>query len=171
MKWKWIFLAIGVGLVAAFIFWQANAVKTTYVNGLPEYNQLPGREFIFERDCYIFKFKAHDTVWPLVGANVPGAAMSVPDLPADVSPKFVGADLPAVRILDIAHTGERFRIVSVRRDASRRRTQITFEIVFLNVDGRPYPRMDAYWILDHTPEQHGAAPTILPDYAVERVMK
>ena len=54
---------------------------------------------------------------------------------------------------------------------SRRRTQITFEIVFLNVDGRPYPRMDAYWILDHTPEQHGAAPTILPDYAVERVMK
>ena len=168
---KWIIAAVAALLLGAFIYWQAGAVKTTYVNGLPQYTRLPGREFIFERDCYIFKFKAHDTVWPLVGANVPGAALSVPELPAEVSPRYVGADLPAVRILDIAHTGDRFRIVSVRRDASRRATQITFEIVFLNVDGRRYPRLDAYWILDHAPEQHGAAPAMLPDYAVERTMK
>ena len=168
---KWILLAAGALLIAAFVYWQANSVKTTYVNGLPQYTRLPGREFIFERDCYIFKSKAHDTIWPLVGANVPGAAMSVPELPVEVSPKYVGADLPAVRILDIAHPGDRFRIVSVRRDAGRRATQITFEIVFLNVDGRPYPRLDAYWIMDHSPEQRDAAPTILPDYAVERALK
>lgn len=168
---KWIMAAAGALLLAGFIYWQANSVKTTYVNGLPQYSQLPDREYIFERDCYIFKFKAHDTVWPLVGANSPGAPMSVSALPAEVSPKYVGADLPAVRILDIAHTGDRFRIVSVRRDASRRATHITFEIVFLNVEGRLYPRMDAYWIMDHTPEQHDAAPTILPDDAVARVMK
>lgn len=168
-KWPWV--VVGVLLVAVFVYWQSNAVKTTYVNGLPQYNRLPDREFIFERDCYIFKFKAHDSVWPLVGANVPGASLSVPELPAEVSPKYVGADLPAVRILDIAHTGDRFRIVSVRRDASRRATQITFEIVFLNVEGRLYPRLDAYWIMDHSPEQHGAAPAILPDYAIERAMK
>jgi hypothetical protein len=168
---KWIIAAVVALLLAGFIYWQANSVKTTYVNGLPQYTRLPGREFIFERDCYIFKFKAHGTVWPLVGANVPGAAISVPDLPAEVSPKYVGADLPAVRILDIAHTGDRFRIVSVRRDASRRATQVTFEIVFLNVDGRFFPRLDAYWIMNHAPEQHDAAPAIFPDYAVERAMK
>jgi hypothetical protein len=168
---KWIIAAVAALLLGAFVYWQAGAVKTTYVNGLPQYTRLPGREFIFERDCYIFKFKAHDTVWPLVGANVPGAALSVPELPAEVSPRYVGADLPAVRILDLAHTGDRFRIVSVRRDASRRATQITFEIVFLNVDGRRYPRLDAYWILDHSPEQHDAAPAMLPEYAVERAMK
>jgi hypothetical protein len=168
---KWILAAVVALLLAGFIYWQSNSVKTTYVNGLPQYTRLPGREFIFERDCYIFKFKAHDTVWPLVGANVPGAAISVPELPAEVSPKYVGADLPAVRILDIAHTGDRFRIVSVRRDASRRATQVTFEIVFLNVDGRFFPRLDAYWIMNHAPEQHDAAPAIFPDYAVERAMK
>jgi hypothetical protein len=169
--WKWLLVTAAAVLLAGFIYWQANSVKTTYVNGLPQYTRLPGREFIFERDCYIFKLKGHDTVWPLVGANVPRAAVSVPELPAEVSPRFIGADLPAVRILDIAHTGDRFRIVSVRRDVSRRATQITFEIVFLNVDRRLYPRLDAYWIMDHTPEQRDEAPAIMPDYAVERTMK
>jgi hypothetical protein len=168
---KWILALVIAGLLAGFVCWQLNATKTTYINGLALYNQLPGREYIFERDCYLFKFKRHDTVWPLVGANVPGAAMSVPELPTEVSPRYVGADLLAVRILDIAHTGDRFRIVSVRRDTSRRTTQITFEIVFLNVDARRYPRLDAFWIMDHRPERRGEAPAILPDYAVERVIK
>jgi len=167
---KWILAGAAALLLAGFIYWQANTFKTTYVNGLPEYTRLPGREYIFERDCYIFKLKAHDTVWPLVGANVPGAPIAVRELPAEVAPKFVGAKLPAVRILYIAHTGDRFRMVSVRRDSGRHGTVITFEIVFLNVDGRPYPRLDAYWIMDHTPEQHGLAPAILPDYAVPRAM-
>lgn len=168
---KWILVAVAALLLAGFVYWQATSVKTAYVNGLPQYNRLPGREFIFERDCYIFKFKRHNTDWPLVGANAPASAMSVSELPAEVSPKYVGADLPAVRILGLAHTGDRFRIVSVRRDTSRRGTTITFEILFTNEAVRPYPRLDAYWILDHAPEQRDEAPTILPDYAVERAMK
>jgi len=64
MKW---FLAIAaVVLLSLFIHSQRNAVKTAYVNGLPQYNGLPNREFIFERDCYIFKMKNRDTSWPLV---------------------------------------------------------------------------------------------------------
>ncbi|HTT57927.1 MAG TPA: hypothetical protein VMF63_12505 [Opitutaceae bacterium] len=167
---KWLLAAAAALLLVGFAYRQFNAVKVEYVNGLPEYNRLPGKEYIFERDCYIFKFKARDTTWPLVGANVPGAPMTVPELPAEVAPRYVGASLPAVRILDIAHTGDRFRIISVRRDTSRRGSAITFEIVFLNVDGRLYPRLDAYWIIDHTPERRGAAPSLLPGYAVPRVM-
>ena len=36
---------------------------------------------------------------------------------------------------------------------------------------RRYPRLDAFWILDHTPEQRNEAPLVLADYAVERVKK
>ncbi|MGA2444143.1 MAG: hypothetical protein ABSG50_01800 [Opitutaceae bacterium] len=168
---KWILAFVFAGLLAGFVYWQLNTTKTAYVNGLPQYNQLPGREFIFQRDCYIFKFKHHDTEWPLVGANAPGSAMSVPELPAEVSPKYVGATLPALRILDLAHTGDRFKIISVRRDETRRGTHVTFEILFTNEAERRYPRLDAFWILDHTPEQRDEAPLLLPDYAVERVKK
>ncbi len=163
---KWILVAAGALLLAGFIYWQLTATKTAYVNGLPQYNRLPGREFVFERDCYVFKFKHHDTDWPLVGAHAPGSLLSVADLPAEVSPKYVGADLPAVRILDVVRVGDRFRIVSVRRDTNRRGTKITFEILFADESTRPYPRVDAYWIMDHHPEQGGEAPSILPDYAV-----
>ena len=109
MKWFLVAAAAAV-LLVGFVYWQLNSTRTAYVNGLPQYNQLPGREYLFQRDCYIFKFKRHDTDWPLVGANVSGSAMSVPDLPAEVSPKNVGADLPALRILDLARTGDRFRL-------------------------------------------------------------
>jgi hypothetical protein len=168
---KWFIVAAAILLVAAFVYWQANSVKTAYVNGLPQYNQLPGREFVFQRDCYIFKFKRHNTEWPLVGANVPGSVMSVPALPAEVSPKYVGAALPEVRILDLARIGDRFKIISVRRETSRRGTHITFEILFINEAERRYPRLDAFWILDHTPEQRDEAPLVLADCAVERVKK
>ncbi len=168
---KWIIAAAAAVLLIGFVYWQLNSTKTAYVNGLPQYNQLPGREFIFQRDCYIFKFKRHNTEWPLVGANAPGSVMSVPALPAEVSPQYVGAALPEVRILDLARIGDRFKIISVRRETSRRGTHITFEILFINEAERRYPRLDAFWILDHTPEQRDEAPTILPDYAVERVKK
>ena len=170
MKW-FIVAAATTALLAGFVFWQLNSTKTAYVNGLPQYNQLPGREFVFQRDCYIFKFKRHNTEWPLVGANVPGAVISVSALPAEVSPKYVGAALPEVRIMDLARVGDRFKIISVRRETSRRGTQITFEILFINEAERRYPRLDAFWILDHTPEQRDEAPLILADYAVERLKK
>lgn len=165
---KWVPLgALAAVLIALFVYSQLNAVKVSYVNGLPEYEHLPGREYIFQRDCYLFNFKRAPADWPLVGANVPGSAMSVPELPAEVSPRYVGADLPAVRIIDLVRIGDRARITSVRREESRHGTKISFLLLFSNEAERRYPRMDAYWIMDHTPEARGEAPFILPDYAVE----
>ncbi len=148
-------------LLLAFFVYQRNSVKTEYVNGLPAYNALPGREYIFEQDCYVFKLKDHDTSWPLVGSHQTVAA-----LPAVVAAKAVGTETPEVRLLDIVRTGDRFKIVSVRRDRGRTATAVTFEILFLDEEKRKYPRLDAYWILDHSPEARGEAPSILRSYAV-----
>jgi hypothetical protein len=162
---KWIVGAIVlVALAVGFVRLQRNAVKTSYVNGLPLYTDLPGQEFIFERDCYVFEFRDRSSDWPLVGTH-----LTVPLLPAEVDPAKVGADLPGVRILGLARIGDRFRIVSVRRDESRQGTTITFEILFMDETARPYPRLDAYWIMDHAPEKRGRAPSILLTYAVPRV--
>jgi hypothetical protein len=163
---KWLLAAAAALVLGALVYWQLGATKVEYVNGLPQYTALQGREYIFERDCYIFKFKHHDSSWPLVGANVPGTPGSIAELPAEVSRKYIGADLPGVRILDVAQVGTRFHIASVRRDTNRHGVRITFEIVFADESARPYPRIDAYWIMDHRPEQRGEAPTILPEYAV-----
>ena len=76
---KWILAVLAAMGIAALVFLQMHSVKTTYVNGLAPYTSLPGLEFIVERDCYIFKFKEHDTDWPLLGA-----VDTVPDLPAEV---------------------------------------------------------------------------------------
>jgi len=147
--------------VAAFVYLQMHAVKTTYVNGLPPYTTLPGLEYIVERDCYVFKFKDHNTDWPLLGTQD-----SVPDLPAEVLASNVGADFPKVRILDVIHVGDHFRIASVRRDESRTATTVTFEVLLQDEASRKYPRLDAYWIMDHSPEKTGAAPRILGAFAV-----
>jgi hypothetical protein len=158
---KWLLAAVAAALLAGYVYWQRQSVKTTYVNGLAAYTGIAGREYILERDCYIFKFKAHDTSWPLLGAQT-----TAPELPAQVKESNVGAEFPAVRILGIVRTGDRFRIASVRRDTSRTEQRVTFEIVLVDESTRPYPRLDAYVMLDHTPEKSGAAPTFLADYAV-----
>ncbi len=158
---KWVIVAIVAGLLCAFVIFQLESVKTTYVNGLPPYTNLPGREFILQRDCYVFKFKDHDTSWPLIASSD-----SVPALPAEVKPSNVGAELPTVRILDVLKVGDRFRIVSVRKDVSRKETRVTFEILLHDESSRKYPRLDAFWILDHSPENVGAAPKIITAYAV-----
>jgi hypothetical protein len=158
---KWFLAAVGVAVVAAFAYLQLHSVKTVYVNGLAPYTTLPGREYVVEHDCYVFKFKAHDSDWPLLGARE-----TVPDLPAEVSASLVGSDLPGVRILDVIHVGDHFRIASVRRDVSRSGTRMTFEILLSEESTRKYPRLDAYWIMDHSPEKDGAAPSILSSYAV-----
>ncbi len=160
---KWLIAAVLAALLAGFIYWQRQGVKTTYVNGLAPYTRLPGREFIVERDCYIFKFKKADTSWPLIGAHE-----TVPELPREVKDADVGTDLPAVRLLGVVRVGDRFRIVSVRRDESRAGTSVTFEILLDDESSRKYPRLDAYWIIDHAPEATGAAPAIIPAYAVPR---
>lgn len=168
---KWIIALAAVIAVAAFVLIQRSGTKTVYVNGLPEYNTLPGKEYIFERDCYLFKLKDEKTSYPLVGANAPDLPMSVAALPLEVSDANIGKEFPGVRILDTAHVGDRFRIVSVRRDVKRDSTRVTFEILFINESERRYPRLDAFYILDHTPEAKGAAPRIIEGYAVERVKK
>ena len=158
---KWLLAATLAAVVLAFAYLQLHSVKTTYVNGLAPYTNLPGLEYVLEKDCYIFKFKAKDTDWPLIGSH-----LSVPDLPPDVSPARIGAELPSVRIYDVIHVGDRFRIVSVRRDESRTSSQVTFEILLQDESTRKYPRLDAFWIMDHSPEKDGGAPKIMTAYAV-----
>jgi hypothetical protein len=163
---KWFLAAAAAILIATFVFWQRGAVKTAYVNGLPEYSSLPNKEFLFQTDCYIFKFKDRNTAWPLVGTHG-----TVPALPPEIDEKNIGADLPEVRIMDVVRTGARFKLVSVRRDQSRQGTFITFEILFMDEADRKYPRLDAFYLLDHTPEKNGAPPTFLESHVVPRVRK
>jgi hypothetical protein len=168
---KWFLSLIAIVVVIGFILFQRNSVKSSFVNGLPEYSRLPNQEYILERDCYVFKFKDHDTSWPLIGANAPSLAINVPSLPAEVTEKNIGADYPNLRILDVVRSGARFKIVSVRRDQSRKGTSITFEILLLDEAERHYPRLDAFWIIDHAAEKAGTAPSVVQDYAVLRVKK
>jgi hypothetical protein len=158
---KWILVALALALVGAFVVMQRRSVKTTYVNGLPPYTTLPGLEYIVERDCYVFKFKEHSSDWPLLGTRD-----TVPDLPAEVLASNVGAEFPSVRILDVIHVGDHFRIASVRRDESRTATTVTFEVLLQDEATRKYPRLDVFWIMDHSPEKTGAAPRILAAFAV-----
>jgi hypothetical protein len=162
MKW---FLAIATALLlGGFVYWQRQAVKVSYVNGLPAYNKLPGREYIFQRDCYIFALTDRRSSWPYVGDRE-----VVESLPAAIDPAQINQTLPHLRIIDLVRTGARFKIVSVRRDESRTGTSISFEILFLDEADRKYPRLDAFFIMDHRPEARGEAPRILERYAVERV--
>ena len=158
---KWLLAALAAVLIAGFVYLQLHSVKTTYVNGLPPYTTLPGLEYIVERDCYVFKFKDRNSDWPLLGTKD-----TVPDLPAEVLASNVGADFPAVRILDVIHVGDHFRIASVRRDESRTGTTVTFEVLLQDEASRKYPRLDVFWILDHSPEKTGGAPRILSAFAV-----
>jgi len=158
---KWLLAILAAALVAGYVYWQRNSVKTSYINGLPPYTTLPGRDFILERDCYIFKFKSRDTDWPLLASHA-----TVPELPQEVTDANVGRDFPDVRILGVLRVGDHFRIASVRRDQSRSQTRISFEVALSNEATRRYPRLDAYWIIDHSPEKDGGAPWIMTEYAV-----
>ena len=160
---KWILLGGIVVLFGGLVFWRSHSSKSEYVNGLVAYRDLPNRQYIFERDCYIFKFKDQNTDWPLVASH-----LTVPDLPEEVTDQNVGADLPKVRILGVARTGDRFKIVSVRRDTKGGAQDITFEILFMDEATRKYPRLDAFWIIDHSAEAQGLAPSLRPDYAADR---
>jgi hypothetical protein len=114
-----------------------------------------------EKDCYVFKLKGEDTSWPLIGAHD-----TVAGLPEEVSAAHVGQDFPDVRILDVLRVGDHFKIVSVRRDQSRSKTAVTFEVLLADESSRKFPRLDAFYIMDHEPEKEGKAPGILESYAV-----
>lgn len=161
---KWLLFAAAVVAVGVFIFLQRQAVKVMYVNGLPAYNQLPNQEFIFQRDCYIFKLEDRESSYPLVGAHA-----TVPELPEQVSPEFVGQTINGARILDLVRLGDRVRIVSVRREVSRKEDFVTFELLFTDDEDRRYPRLDAFYILDDPFGGEQRPPRILETYAVRRI--
>ena len=161
--YRWFIGALLVAIVLFVLIAGRTATKTSYVNGLPLYSQIPGREYIFQRDCYIFKFKDSDSDWPYVASH-----LTVPALPENVDLKNVGGDYSKLRILDIVTTGSRFRIVSVRRDQKGTRVTITYEILFADEAARKFPRVDALWMLDRSDEDPASAPNILADYAVPR---
>lgn len=160
---KWILAAAAAIILAGLFYWQSRAEKVSYVNGLPAYTSLPGQEYFLEQDCYLFKFKKRNSDWPLIAARE-----TVPALPEAVDAKNIGAELPDVRILDVIKSGTRFRVVSVRRTESRTSSSISLEILLGDEVSFKYPRVDAYWILDHSPEKEGKAPRVMPDYAVPR---
>jgi hypothetical protein len=160
---KWILAAAAAIIVAGLIYWQSFSEKVSYVNGLPAYSSLPGQEYFLEQDCYLFKFKHRNSDWPLIASRETVAA-----LPESVDPKKIGADLPEVRILDVVKAGTRFRVVSVRRTEGRSGSSISLEVLLGDEVSFKYPRVDAFWILDHAPEKEGKAPRVLPDFAVPR---
>ncbi len=166
---RWIFIGLATLATVSFVLWQRSGTKTEYINGLPLYRDLPGQEYILQQDCYLFKLDAHDTAYPLIGANAAGIPMRVAELPELVSAAQVGTTARGVRILDTCKAGSRFRIVSVRRERSPDSTRITFEVLLENEAERKYPRLDAYYIMDHSPESQGRAPSILPEFAARRV--
>jgi hypothetical protein len=161
---KWFLAVVALVAVVLFVRAQRNAVKVTYVNGLPAYNQLPNQEYIFQRNCYIFKLEDRETSYPLVASHE-----LVPALPAEVTRDNVGKTINGARLLDIVQVGDRFRIVSVRREQSRRETFVTLEILLENDDTRPYPRLDAYYLLRQAPPNMEQAPVVIESHAVPRV--
>jgi hypothetical protein len=158
---KWVLIAALACLVAAYAFWQRNAVKTSYVNGLAPYTNLPGRDYILQQDCYIFKLKHRSSDWPFLGTHA-----VAPELPEAVRDSLVGTETEGARILGVLKVGDHFKVVSVRRDQSRTQTVISFEVILADESTRRYPRLDAYWIMDHSGDNQGLPPSILPAYAV-----
>jgi hypothetical protein len=161
--YRWILGSILAAIVCLIVLLTRGSTKTSYVNGLPPYTDLPGREYIFERDCYIFTFKDSPSDWPYVGSR-----LTVPSLPADVEAKYVGTTVSNIQILDTVAVGTRFKVASVRRDQKGEKATITYEILIGDEGSRKYYRVDAFWMLDDTAERPGIAPKVLIDYAVPR---
>jgi hypothetical protein len=158
---KWLLALVVAVLVAVIAYTRLHSTKSTYVNGLAPYATLPGRNYVLEKDCYIFKLKAQDSNWPFLASHG-----TVASLPAEVRDSNVGGDFPDVRILDVLHVGDHFRIASVVKDERGATSTITFEVILENEATRKFPRLDAFWIMDHSPEKDGLAPKIMTDYAV-----
>jgi hypothetical protein len=165
---KWIIALVCVLSAGWFLWFQFNTTKIAYVNGVAPYDVMPNREYILETDCYVFAWNDHkksETAYPLLGVNRPGVRTSVDALPREVSAAKVGEAQPLVRLMDVAPRGTRFRLLSVRREESRRAgTFISYEIKFLDEVDRPYQRIDIRPIL--LPTAPGALPQIDPAVAV-----
>lgn len=167
MKWP---IAVMLAVLAGLgLWWQVNTTKISYVNGLVTYADLPNREYILVLDCYVFAWKERiATAYPLLGVNSPDAKSSVAELPVEVNQITLSkhANDPVVRLMDIIPQGTRFRLLSVRREQSRRAgTVISYEIKFLDEVDRPYQRVDIRPVLLPVANA-GDAPEIDPNIAV-----
>jgi hypothetical protein len=170
---KWLIIAAALVVAGLGLYWQLNTTKISYVNGLDAYVHLPNQEFILVRDCYVFAWRQPiATAYPLLGTNVDGIPSSVTALPREVSPAALKAhaDDPVVRLMDVIPQGTRFRLLSVRREESRRGVVISYEIKFLDDVDRPYQRVDIRPIL-RAVAQPGDAPQIDPGIAVPWVKR
>lgn len=171
---KWLIIIAALIVAGLGLNWQLNTTKISYVNGLDAYAHLPNQEFILVRDCYVFAWRQPiATAYPLLGTNAAGAPSSVAALPREVSTATLQAhaDDPVVRLMDVIPQGTRFRLLSVRREESRRHAVvISYEIKFLDDVDRPYQRVDIRPILLAT-SQAGDAPQIDPNVAVPWVKR
>lgn len=141
---KWLLTVVLVIIVGWALWFQVNTTKIAYVNGLDAYAHMPGREYILQKDCYVFSWRhTIATAHPLLGINAPDVAARTPELPPEVTRANVEKPRPGVRIMDVIPKGTRFRILSVRMEESRRTgISISYEIYLLDNLERPYPRVD-----------------------------
>lgn len=146
---KWITAVAFAACLGWFAWFQLNTTKISYVNGLAPYDVMPGRDYILQHDCYVFAWhKSIATAYPLLGVNHPAVRTSVSALPREVSASLVGTAQPLVRLMNVIPRGTRFKVLSVRREQSRRTgTFISYEIKFLDEVDRPYQRIDIRPIL------------------------
>jgi hypothetical protein len=166
---KWLIIVAALILAGLGLHWQLNTTKISYVNGLDAYAHLPNQEFILVRDCYVFAWRQPiATAYPLLGSNAADAPSHVAALPREVSAGALKAHAsdPVVRLMDVIPQGTRFRLLSVRREESRRQgVVISYEIKFLDDVDRPYQRVDIRPILLPVAEP-GEAPRLDPVIAV-----
>jgi hypothetical protein len=146
---KWIIPVVGAALIGWFVWFQANSTKISYVNGVPPYDVMPGREYILQTDCYVFAWVRNPTSgFPLLGTNLASAPTRVTALPTDNSAAYREKQVGDVRILDLIPRGTRLVLTSVRREESRGAgTVITYEAKFLDDVDRPYAKVDLRPIL------------------------
>ncbi len=162
-KWPWILLTLAALAFAWLLFGPTGGVKRSYINGLEHFNQMPNREFILQRDAYIFKDDRRDSAYPYIAT-----AEEYPGLPATVSPAQHNTTHGSLRILDSVKIGTRFRLVSVRRDETKNSAEITYEILLENDAQRAYPRLDALFLLDPVHTDLTRPPLFLPRLVAER---
>ena len=163
MKYKWLWFALVALAFGWLLFGPTGGVKRSYINGLEHFNQMPNREYLLQRDAYIFKDDQRDSAYPYLAT-----AAEYPGLPAIVSADQVGATFGSLRILDTVKIGERFRLVSVRLDETKTSAEITYEILLENDTTRTHPRPDAFFLLDPAHTDLTRQPAFLPRLAAER---
>lgn len=161
IKWLWIFIALALG--AAVYLGTSDSTKRSYINGLPGFNQMPNREYIMQEAAYVFKDTDRDAPYPYISSP-----NERPGLPESVDQANVGKRFGSLRLLGTLPIGTRFRIVSVRKDETSDDASITYEILLEDPDAHQYPRLDAYFIVDHGDGSTDTPPPVLSRFAAPR---